>query len=138
MLRDALRRMRVRLAPDHPFARYATQWLALTLSARGRHDSAVATGRRALALYEQTVGPRHASALGARRSLGLVEAAAGNRAAAEPLLVAAYEGQRGLLGATHPSTEETRRDLVALYQSWGKPERAARYEAASEDMTRAR
>jgi len=129
VLDDALRRMRANLPPGHPYAGYAMKWLALTLSAKGLDDSARATGARAVAIFEKLGGPTHISTLRALRALGLVDAAAGDRVAAESLLVEAYDGQRTKLGPEHPETKKTARDLVRWYETWGKPALAARYAA---------
>ena len=135
VLEDALRRMRAVLPPEHRFAATAMKWLALTLSARGMHDSARAVATRSVAGFMKQVGPTRTPTLQALRALGLVDAAAGRRAAAESLLLATYDTQRMHLGAGHPEARETAEDLVSFYEAWGKPEEAARYRRAAADTT---
>jgi tetratricopeptide (TPR) repeat protein len=130
MLEDQLARAHRSLPPDHPYVAYAEKWLALTLSALGMRDSARATATRSVDAFLKRVGPNHIATLQATRALGLVNEAAGDRAAAESLLVDVYNRQRTHLGVHHPDTRETARDLVKLYDAWGKPEKAAQYEAA--------
>jgi len=43
---------------------------------------------------------------------------------AEPLFVEALEGRRLKLGDTHPHTLESWNNLIELYKSWNKPEKA--------------
>jgi hypothetical protein len=48
---------------------------------------------------------------------------------AEPLLLKAVEGQRIKLGDTHPCSIESWNNLIELYKSWGKPEKAEEWRA---------
>jgi hypothetical protein len=105
----------------------ALGWLARVLSARGAHDSARATAARAHAAFLGRVGPTHRSTLEALRTLAVVAAARHDHEAAETLLIRAYDGLRGLLGADHPATRQTGRDLVGLYEAWGRPGKADAY-----------
>jgi eukaryotic-like serine/threonine-protein kinase len=50
-------------------------------------------------------------------------------AEAEPLLQQSYATMKGVQGERGPLTLEALRRLAALYQSWGKPAEAARYQA---------
>jgi len=43
---------------------------------------------------------------------------------AEPLLIEALEGGRLKLGDTHPHTIESWKNLIDLYEAWGKPKKA--------------
>ena len=43
---------------------------------------------------------------------------------AEKLLLEAIEGRRLKLGDTHPHTLESLNNLIDLYESWNKPEKA--------------
>jgi hypothetical protein len=77
----------------------------------------------------QTLVPGHLNVAAAQCELG--EALRGLRhyRAAEPLLV---EGCSGVLGNSEPSNTEKRRaveHVVALYEAWGEPERAAEWRA---------
>ena len=42
----------------------------------------------------------------------------------EPLLIEAVKGYRLKLGDTHPHTLESWKNLIDLYEAWGKPEKA--------------
>jgi hypothetical protein len=48
---------------------------------------------------------------------------------AEEQLLAAYEGESALHGDEHRYTREVVANLVHLYESWGKPDRAADWQA---------
>lgn len=48
---------------------------------------------------------------------------------AEPLLVEAIKGSRFKLGDTHPPTLESWKNLIDLYEAWGKPEEADEWRA---------
>ncbi|MHC4271533.1 MAG: tetratricopeptide repeat protein, partial [Planctomycetota bacterium] len=48
----------------------------------------------------------------------------GRQEEAESLLVEILEGHRRVLGEEHPSTLESMRILVELYETWGKAEKA--------------
>lgn len=48
---------------------------------------------------------------------------------AEEKLLEAYGMLNALLGEQHERTKQTAERLVRLYEAWGKPDRAAEYEA---------
>jgi hypothetical protein len=48
---------------------------------------------------------------------------------AEPLLLKAVEGRILKLGDTHPHTQESLNNVIALYEAWGKPEKAHEWRA---------
>ncbi|HYL84065.1 MAG TPA: serine/threonine-protein kinase [Candidatus Angelobacter sp.] len=52
-------------------------------------------------------------------------------AEAEPLLLRSYAAIQAVQGEQGPSTLEAKRRLSTLYQSWGKPAEAARYQASA-------
>jgi hypothetical protein len=49
--------------------------------------------------------------------------------AAEPLLLATFHGREAKLGPEHPYTVESLKQLVTLYESWNKPDEAAKWRA---------
>jgi hypothetical protein len=48
---------------------------------------------------------------------------------AEPLLLEAVEGRRLKLSDEHPDTVESWNNLIGLYETWGKPEKANEWRA---------
>ncbi len=48
---------------------------------------------------------------------------------AEPLLLDALSRSRASLGEDHPRVQSVITDIIALYDSWGKPAQAAEYRA---------
>ena len=85
--------------------------------------------REALALASERLLPGHGSRAEASVALGGWLAEQGQRAEAETLLVAGYEGLRTSRGEGHPSTAQARDRLVRLYEGWDRPTEAARYRA---------
>lgn len=48
---------------------------------------------------------------------------------AEPLLLEAYSGLKDVLGEEHRYTKSALKDLIHLYESWGKKKQAGEYRA---------
>ena len=48
---------------------------------------------------------------------------------AEPVLLDAYSGRETKLDPEHPHTIEWLKQLVNLYESWGRPDEAAKWRA---------
>ena len=46
-----------------------------------------------------------------------------------PLLLEAFHGRKARLGPDHPHTLDSLRELVNLYESWPKPDEAAKWQA---------
>jgi hypothetical protein len=51
---------------------------------------------------------------------------------AEPLFLAAHTGLHRVMGAEHDNTRWTVKGLIELYDAWGKPQKAAEYQALLE------
>jgi len=52
---------------------------------------------------------------------------------AEPLLLEAIEGRKQKLGQQHPDTFDSVRNLIELYEAWGKPQKAEQWRAKLSD-----
>lgn len=52
---------------------------------------------------------------------------------AELLLLDAFHGREAKFGPEHPHTIESLKQLVTLYEAWGKPDEAARWRAKRMD-----
>ena len=63
--------------------------------------------------------------------LGACLTAEGRYAEAEALLLRAHAGLESSRGRDHERTVEARQRLVALYEAWGRPDRAARWRAGA-------
>jgi serine/threonine protein kinase len=85
--------------------------LAISYSGIGRHATAVALLREALALHEQVGGPESRSVATLLHRIGVVTEARKVSYDAEPWLRRAYAMRIRLLGPNHPDTIETKAEL---------------------------
>ena len=74
---------------------------------------------RALLLFRETLGDRHADTLGTLSDLGAVCAALGDHAASREAHQAALAGRRATLGDTHPETAASLHNLGAALRALG-------------------
>jgi tetratricopeptide (TPR) repeat protein/nucleoside phosphorylase len=79
---------------------------------------------RALAIYEEQVGPTHPDTASSLNNLALLYAAQGKYEQAEPLYQRALAICEQRLGAEHPATAQSLNNLAALYRAQGKYEQA--------------
>jgi tetratricopeptide (TPR) repeat protein len=105
--------------------------LGLILNKNGRSREAEAYLREALEIRTRLLP-------GGNQLIGASEGALGEclttqkrYAEAEPLLQRSYTTMKNAQGEHGPLTLEALRRLAALYQSWGKPEKAVRYQSAA-------
>jgi serine/threonine-protein kinase len=112
-----------------------SQFSALALAGLGRVvlDRGDAAGaepllREAIAWHEKKASPVWQYA-GELRRLGTSLAAQGRHSEAEPFLLRSLDARRAQWGERHDLTLDSVRALVALYEAWGKPERAREYRA---------
>jgi serine/threonine protein kinase/tetratricopeptide (TPR) repeat protein len=104
--------------------------LGLILNKTGRSREAEASLREALEIRTRLL-PKGNQLIGiSEGALGECLTSQKRYAEAEPLLLRSYATVKAVQGDQGPSTLEAARRLVALYQSWGKPEQVARYQAA--------
>ena len=104
--------------------------LGLILNKTGRSAEAEADLREALQIRMRTVPKGHYYIAVTQGALGECLTTEKKYAEAEPLLSESYATLKTDQGDQSPLTQEAARRLVTLYQSWGKPEEAARYRAA--------
>lgn len=112
--------------------------LGLILNKTGRFREAEAYLREALEIRTRLLP-------GGNQLIGASEGALGEclttqkrYAEAQPLLLRSYATMKKVQGEHGPLTLEAVRQLAALYQAWGKPEEAARYQTAVEQLPRTR
>ena len=70
----------------------------------------------------------------ARSSLGACLAAQERFAEAEPLLTEGFEGLRREMGETSGSAFKTLKEIVDLYEAWGKEDKAEEFRRLLEDL----
>ncbi|HEU4629270.1 MAG TPA: serine/threonine-protein kinase [Gemmatimonadaceae bacterium] len=107
------------------------QGLARVLCDRGRYAEADSLYRRALAMYQQPPGEQADGVALTRTLLGSCLVAQRRYAEAEPLLLESYVAHARGSAARRPVARQAAAALVALYEAWGRPERAAEYRARS-------
>jgi serine/threonine protein kinase len=83
--------------------------------------------RNALALRVKALKPGHSAIAGTQGVLGECLTAQKRFEEAETLLLESHTALNKTLGANDPRTHKARRRLVALYEAWGKLERAAHF-----------
>jgi tetratricopeptide (TPR) repeat protein len=125
LCRDVLA-LRGRLLPDgHPMVAGTLQILGLSLLDLGRAREAEPLLRESLELRRQALPPGHWLVASSESVLGACLTAERRFTEAEALLLHAYAGLESSRGRDHERTVEARRRLVALYEAWGRPDRAA-------------
>jgi hypothetical protein len=85
--------------------------------------------RQAREARQTKLGADHPHTLESKHELALVYIATADYDRAEPLLLDAFHGRETKLGPEHPDTVDSLRELVRLYESWDKPDEAAKYRA---------
>lgn len=87
---------------------------------RGAYSSAGLLLKRALAIYEKTLGPDHPDVARSTNSLAGVYYVQGHYEEAERLYRRALEAREKTLGPDHPDVSESLNDLGLLYRSRGR------------------
>ncbi|MFK8016186.1 MAG: tetratricopeptide repeat protein [Gammaproteobacteria bacterium] len=95
-----------------------------------------ATMRRAIALYEKTLGSAHSDTIFARRMLAFMLDRQQKYAEAEPLLLNALASSQRLFGDVHRDVAMAQGELGTLYRHWGKTEKAMSFLEASLQSSR--
>jgi serine/threonine-protein kinase len=102
---------------------------------RGLPDSAEVPLRRALSEFVAAFGDGHSRTTYARVQLATCLTEQKRYAEAEPYLVQAFDWLRDYRGMSNPYTREVGDQLVALYDTWNRPDRAAAYRRILESTT---
>jgi tetratricopeptide (TPR) repeat protein len=130
-LRKAVAGMERAYGPDHPDVA-ASHWsLAHVLWGQGKLDGAEAELRTALAIADRAYPEGSAGRAAYQLPLGNLLAERGRFAEAEELALSAHAAFLAVEGSEGPRTADAAAWLVKLYESWGRPDRAARYRATS-------
>jgi serine/threonine protein kinase len=126
--------LRSRVLPDtHPMVAATQQVLGLALLDLGRAGEAEPALRESLALRRKSLPPGHWHISSSESALGACLTAEGRYAEAESLLLRAEAALESSRGPDHSRTVEARQRLVALYEAWGRADRAARWRAGAHD-----
>jgi tetratricopeptide (TPR) repeat protein len=124
--------LRGRALPDtHPMVAGSMQILGVSLVDLGRPGEAEPFLRESLELRRRSLPGGHWLIASAESSLGSCLTAERRFREAEPLLLHGFEGLKAARGEGHELTVDARRRLVALYEVWGRPDRAAAWRRTS-------
>jgi eukaryotic-like serine/threonine-protein kinase len=116
---------RASLGPRHRFTGVVLCNLADLRLRMGELDASHARYRECLSILEEVHPENHQELAHNRSRFGALLTARGEYAEAEPLLLRGHLVLREQLGPDHPRTRQAAERLVALYEAWGRPERAA-------------
>ena len=122
---------------SHSVTVRALMGLGRNALARGQVAEAEPHLRRALAVRQKLHPAGHWRIAEASAALGQCLLRARRFEEAEPLLSQGYEGLRASKDATPQEIRAALNNLIALYDSWGRPADAARYRAQKSDPDRA-
>jgi tetratricopeptide (TPR) repeat protein len=115
------------LPESHPIVAAAEQVLGLSLLDEGRPKEALGPLRDSLALREGTLPRGHWLVAVGQSVLGYCLARLGRFQQSEDLLLPAYDTLKAAKNVDQEKVAYARTRLVALYEAWGKPEKAAVY-----------
>jgi serine/threonine protein kinase/tetratricopeptide (TPR) repeat protein len=129
-VRKALKLYEAALPKGHGATSSPLTVLGLILNKTGRPAEAEADLREALQIRARSVPKGHYLIAITQGALGECLTTEKRYAEAEPLLSESYATLKTVQGERSPLTLDAARRLVTLYQSWDKPEEAARYQVA--------
>jgi tetratricopeptide (TPR) repeat protein len=119
---------RGRALPDgHPIVAAAMLVLGRSLTAAGRPSEGLPYLQQALARRQEGLPPNHWLLASTASTLGGTLTALRRYGEAESILVPSFERLRDDRGMRHERTLDALRRLIALYEAWPKPERAAHF-----------
>ncbi len=127
LLRDALEVRTKRLGPEHADTAATMTLLAGVLIETKRYDEALTLATAAHALFLKSLGSDHWRTATAASAEGAARAGLKQFNEAEPLLVDSHAVLHGGSGAVSYYLKSSDRWLGRLYQSTGRPDKAAKY-----------
>ena len=130
LLEQALEIRLQRLGGDHSSVAATRRNLAAVLLEQGHLEAAGDLLRQALATLSQTQSEGSFAIAETRRLLGTYLVARQRFGEAEIELLASYRVLRQVRGEHAPATRDALRQMIALYEAWGRPSAAEGYRAA--------
>ncbi|MHA7811985.1 MAG: serine/threonine protein kinase [Phycisphaerales bacterium] len=120
------------LGPDHPATLQSMDNYAIQLYKNDQPQQARELLEQVLEIRLQVFGTDHHKTNLTRALIGRTTFMAGDHAAAEPILLDAYDRLTQTLGEDHRYTLTCRSIIKLLYEDWDKPELAANYAPPAE------
>ncbi len=127
--REALAMNRKLLGDEHPDVAIDLLNLARAIQAQGEFEKAEPLYLEALAMERKRLGAQHPLLSATLSNYGGCLTGMRRYRDAEEKLLEAFGMAKALLGEQHERTRQTAERLVRLYEAWGKPDKAAEYEA---------
>ena len=129
LCRDVLARRGRSLPDQHPVVAASLLVLGKSLVEVGELGSAEEALREALNIRRSILPPGHWQVASAESVLGWCLAKESRFREAEPLLVGSFERLSADRGPSHERTRDALKNVVEMYEAWGKPDMAANYRA---------
>ncbi len=129
LAREAAELHRRVLGEDHPEYLYSLSCLAKTLEAQGRWDESEPIRRECYEGALRTSPPGQRGIAVAQSAYGVCLARLGRFEEGETHVLAAFEALRAKLGVESRHTQSVLERVIDVYELWGKPDKAAEYDA---------
>lgn len=135
LARTAIPMYRRALGNDHWELAHGLNNLASILRYQGRLDEAESLYKDAVETYERSMGPDYWGVAYVRTSYGICLKELGRLSESEKHLLLAYEKLGVAQGSKGKGTIKAINELVALYDTWNKPQQAEIYRKKLSDTT---
>ena len=133
--RESLAAKRALFGGDHPDVASGLGNLAILLMSKQDYTGAESAFKKAAGIWEKVFPDGHWLASHIRSGLGECYIHQKRYQEAEPLLMETYPHLKEVLGSDSGYTLSALRKIILLYDTWGKPEKAAEYRAMLPDST---
>jgi len=127
MIREALAMRKELLGNNHPDVAKSQMQLAKLLIATDRYEEAFGISTQAQLICATALSPEHWRTAVATSLIGASLAGLGRYEEAELPLIQSYTSIIGNKGQTDPNTVDALQRIIALYEAWGRAEKAAEY-----------
>jgi tetratricopeptide (TPR) repeat protein len=117
------------LGPSNPHTLASLANMAMTLRSLGRSEEALALVTKVVEVGSASLPPDHWWIVEWNHLLGRCYYDLGRFEEAEPLMIESSRKLGDALGINHYRTRDTLESLAALYEAWGKLDKAAEYRA---------
>ena len=135
LFRQSLALRRKQLGEYHSEVGASLNNIGILLYLKGEYAEAEKAQHQAIETYLKSLKPDHWMIHRSRSHLGACLIKLKRYREAEEQLLAGYGGLKAALGNQHTQTQTAVSRLIELYESWGKPAKAAPYHALSEART---